>query len=365
MGTVYHVGLDVHKETIEVSVFRNWNQQPEYEKRVRNDHKTIIKQLKKLQKDGHVETCYEAGCMGFTLKRALEESGISCRIVSPGKLPRKPTDRIKTDRRDARNLARALRAGEAEGIYVPSQEDEATRDYIRARDDVKLELKRAKQQLLKFLLRLGHCYETNRYWTGKHKRWMKSIVFSQPIHTETFETYYARILELEERIVLMGGRIVEIASSDRYKEPVNMLRCFKGIDYLTALAFVCEVGDFRRFPTAESFMAYLGLVPREHSSGEKRRQGGITKSGNGHLRRLLIESSQHYCYPSAPSRRLTLRRVGQKAEIIAYADKAMRRLQKKHYKLVRRGKSRNLAVTAVSRELAGFIWGLMNNKIAV
>jgi transposase len=364
MENVYHVGLDVHKETVEMSVFYNWNQEPEFEKRMNNDQGKIISQLKKLQKNGRVAVCYEAGCMGFVLKRALDEAGIDCHVVSPGKLPRKPTDKIKTDRRDARNLAKLHRAGETEAIYIPTDEDEATRDYIRARDDIKLDLKRAKQQLLKFLLRYGYRYETNRYWTGKHRKWMKGITFLHLMHKETFETYYTRILELEERLVFMEARITEIAQTERYRESVNHLRCFKGIDYLIALALVCEVGDFRRFPDAGSFMAYLGLVPREHSSGEKRRQGGITKSGNGHIRRLLIESSWHYRYQSPPGKRLTSRRVGQNIEVIAYADKGMRRLQKKFSKLLFKGKSKNATVTAVARELAGFIWGVMNNKIA-
>ena len=365
MENVYYVGMDVHKETVEISVFRNSEREPEYEKRMRNDQRSIIRTVKKLQAEGSVITCYEAGCMGFVLQRAFETAGIACRIIAPGKIPRMPGDRIKTDRRDARALAKLLRSGEAESIYVPAVEDEAARDYIRARGDVKQEVKRAKQQLLQFLLRYGYTYETNRYWTVRHRRWMKDIVFSQPLHKETFETYYSRIAELEERLAFMDEKIVAIACSDRYKEKVARLRCCKGIDYLTALAIVCEVGDFRRFPTAASFMAFLGLVPREHSSGGKRRQGGITKSGNGHLRRLLVEASWHYRYQSPPGKRLTERRKGQETAVITYADKAMRRLQKKFYKLVIRGKRKTVAVTAVARELAGFIWGLMNNKIAV
>lgn len=364
MKKIYYVGLDVHKETVEMSVFQNREKEPEFEKRMENNHSKIIKTLKGLQQDGQVVVCYEAGCMGFVLKRIFDEAKIECCIVSSGKIPRKPGDRIKTDRRDARTLAKLLRSGEAEPIYVPTKEDEAARDYLRAREDIKNDLKRAKQQLLKFLLRHGRKYESYCYWTQKHRKWMREIEFFHPIHKETFETYYTRIIELEECLVLMDAKIVEIACSDRYRESVERLRCFKGIDYLIALAFVCEVGDFIRFPRAESFMAYLGLIPREHSSGEKRHRGGITKSGNSHLRRLLVEASWHYRYKAPPSKRLTARRVGQKTEIVAYADRAMRRLQKKFIKLVLKGKSRNVAVTAVSRELAGFIWGIMNNKIA-
>jgi transposase len=363
MKKVYYVGMDVHKETVEISVFLNSNREPEFEKRLPNDHRKIIKLLKKYQQPGQVKACYEAGCMGFTLKRACDEAGIDCQIVSPGKLPRKPGDRIKTDRRDARILAKTLRAGEADGIYVPTLEDEAARDYIRARDDIKNELKRVKQQLLKFLLRYGYEYGTGSYWTRKHRSWMKEIEFTNKLQQKTFQAYYTRMVETEQRLVLMDAEIVEISQTDRYRQAVNRLRCFKGIDHLVALAIVCEIGDFKRFARAEGFMAFLGLVPREHSSGDKRRQGGITKSGNGHLRRLLVEASWHYRYPCAPSKRLTARRTGQDIEIISYADRAMRRLQKKFSKMLLRGKTKNVSVIAVSRERAGFVWGLMNNKI--
>jgi transposase len=364
MENVYYVGMDVHKEMVEVSVFRNWNQGPEFEKQLVNEEKKIIKLLKAIQEKGKVEVCYEAGCMGFTLKRSLDREGIPCRIVSPGKLPMRASDRIKTDRRDARNLARALRAGEAEGIYVVTAEDEAVREYMRGRDDLKYELKRIKQQLLGFLLRKGIRYESNRYWTGKHRKWMKGLNFEHKIEEETFKAYYSRLVEAEEKIHLMDKRIIEISQTERYKDKVNKLRCLKGIDYHIALAHICEIGDFGRFASAGSFMAFLGLVPREHSSGDKRRQGSITKSGNSHLRRLLVEASWHYRYSASPSRRLTTRRVGQDFQIVGYADKALNRLQKKFTKLVFRGKSKQVAVTAVSRELAGFIWGLMTNNIA-
>lgn len=362
MKKVYYVGLDVHKETIEMAVYLNDAQGP-VEKHLNNDQARIIKELKKLQQNGEVIACYEAGCMGFTLHRAMSEAGIECRVLSPGHIPIKTGVRIKTDRRDARNLAKYLRTGEAEGIYIPSAEDEATRDYIRTRDDFRQDLKRAKQQLLKFFLRLGYRYEGTRYWTVKHVRWMKAIEFSQPLHRETFYTYFTRMRELEERLAIMDARIIEIAQGERYRTAVKMLRCFKGIDYLVALAFVCEVGNFKRFPSASSFMSYLGLIPQEHSSGETRRQGRITKSGNAHLRRLLVEAGWHYRYAAVPSKKLTARRIGNSIEIVAYADKALRRLQKKFAKMLLKGKTKNSAVIAVSRELAGFIWGAMTNKI--
>lgn len=363
MENVYHVGMDVHKETVEISVFRNWEIEPLFEKRIPNTMEKITSIIRRLEKDGRVEACYEAGCMGFTLQRHLTQAGTPCRVIAPGKLPRRPTDRVKTDRRDARNLARLMRAGEAEAIHVPDAGDEVARDYIRARDDIQGDLKRSKQRLMKYLLRGGYRYDTNRYWTQKHRTWLKSLQFTDKLQKETFDVYYARIVELEEVLRSMNRSIEEIARSERYRSRVDRLRCFRGVDYLTAMAFICEVGDFRRFQSAESFMAYLGLVPGEHSSGEKRHRTGITKSGNAYLRRLLVESGWHFRYTAVPGKGLRSRRAGQDPEVIAYADRAARRLEKKFSRLVFKGKPGQVGVTAVARELAGFIWGMMTDSI--
>jgi transposase len=362
MTNVYHVGLDVHKETADIAVFKNWNQDSEYEKHIQYDERRIIEEVLSLQEKGSVTVCYEAGCMGFTLQRYLEEAGIRCMVIAPGKMPRRPGERIKNDRRDARKLAKLLKSGEAEGIHIPTPEDEAVRDYLRARGDIKDDLKRARQRLSKFLLRTGYRY-MEKHWTMKHRKWMDNLSLGE-MQRETFAMYYYYIQELEEKLYGIDLRIDEIAQSERYNSRVSFLRCLKGVDYLTALAFVCEVGDFRRFRNAKSFMAYLGLVPGERSSGGTRRQGSITKAGNSHLRTLLIESSWHYRYKAPASRRLSQRRVGISPDIVVYADRAMHRLQQKFFKLVLKGKPGQVAVTAVARELAGFMWGLMTNNVA-
>jgi transposase len=290
--------------------------------------------------------------------------GVEVVVAAPGKLPRKSSERIKTDQRDARTLAIYLRNGDIEAIHIPTVDNEVARDYPRAREDVRLDLVRTKQRLQKFLLRHGYVYESNRYWTGRHDKWLHALEFSTPLMRETFDEYYYGIKWLEERLRMMDKRIEEIAVSEPYVACVNKLRYFKGVDYPTALSILCEVGDFRRFRSAEAFMAFLGLVPGEYSSGSRRRQGGITKSENTHLRKLLIEASWHYRYKSAPGKRLAERRYGQPVELIAYADRAMRRLQGKFFKLVLRGKSSQTAVTAVPWELAGFIWGMMVGQTA-
>jgi transposase len=364
MKILLYAGLDVHKETIDIVVYRE-NERPVYlERRIQNREGSIRKVFGRLLKEGSVVACYEAGCMGYRLQRMLEGMGVESVVVAPGKVPRRARDLIKTDRRDARRLAEQLRAGTLEAIHVPDVEDEATRDYIRSRDDVRLELKKMKQRLQMFVLRYGYVYESTRYWTGRHERWLQSLRFDLPMQKETFEGYYYRIQELKGRLQVMDKRIEQIAMSERYTERVSRLRCLKGIDYLTALAMVCEVGDFRRFGSAEAFMAYLGLIPRERSSGEVRRQGRITKTGNAHLRTLLIESSWHYRYRVAVGKRLREKREGQPAGVIAHADKAMRRLQEKFFHLHMNGKTSTVAVTAVARELAGFIWGMMVGQTA-
>jgi transposase len=359
MTRLHHVGIDVHKETMDVLVYREGEQHVFLERTIPNREKTVKKLFGKLLEEGLVIACYEAGCMGFGLQRLLAGMGVRSIVVAPGKVPRRVGDRVKTDRRDARRLAQQLRAGTLEAIHIPSEGEEAVRDYLRAREDVRLELKKTKQRIHRFLLRHGYVYESTRYWTLRHDRWLRSLEFERSMLKETFDEYYYMMKGLTEKLRLMDKRIEEIALSEPYAEKVQKLRCLKGIDYLTALSIVCEVGDFRRFRHAEAFMAYLGLVPRDYSSGEKRRQGGITKTGNTHLRNLLIESSWHYRYKSVPGKRLTERREGQAAEIIAYADRAMRRLQEKFFRLILKGKTKQAAVTAVARELAGFVWGMM------
>jgi transposase len=213
---------------------------------------------------------------------------------------------------------------------------------------------------LKFLLRKGVNYESERYWTGKHYRWLVGLKFEDGMEQLALEEYLEEIRRLEDKIGRLDKKLEEVANSERYAEEVRKLRAFRGIDYLTALSLVCEIGDYQRFPTAEAFMSYLGLVPSEYSSGKKRKQGGITKTGNGHLRKLLTESSWHYARPVQVSKRLAQRRAGTDEQTIRYADKAMRRLHEKYTRMVYKGKVKQTAITAVARELAGFIWGVMN-----
>jgi transposase len=336
----------------------------ELETRLPYNLEKVRKFFYSLQKKGTVFAAYEAGSMGFELERFLCGMTIQCVVAVPSKIAKKPGDRVKTDRRDALQIARLLRSGDLEAVHVPTREDEAVRDFLRARADLKLDHTRTKHRLSKFLLRHGHIY-SGTLWTHRHLQWIKGIRFSLPMLHETLQGYLTLLLTQKEKLDSLDGRIEELATSERYAEAVGKLRCLKGIDYLTALSLVCEVGDFRRFQRAEQFMSFLGIVPSEHSSGASRRQGAITKAGNVHLRKLLVESSWHYRYHSGPSAALLRRREGQAAEVLAYADRALTRLQKKFGRLVN-GKSKRtqVAVTAVARELAGFVWGLMVGKTA-
>lgn len=362
MKSVFYAGMDVHKDTVRIAVLKGTGKETVYEGTLKNDVGKIVKTVKAYSLKGDVVAGYEAGCMGYTLQRALAKANIECRVIPPNQVPRVGSQRIKTDSRDAVLIARMLKNNEGGGIHIPTPNDEATRDLLRCRDDIKLDMNRCKQRISKFLLRLGHIYDKESSWTKAHREWMKGLVFANALHKETFDQYYSYLVSLEDRLGRMDGRIKEIAVDPAYKEKIARLRCFKGIDYITSLALVCEVGDFGRFPTAAAFMAYVGLVPSEHSSGGTRRQGGITKMGNTHLRNLLIESSWHYRYFGSPSAALKTRREGNSEIVIDYADRALRRLQSKHARLVRIGKNSKTATAAVARELAGFVWGMMTEK---
>jgi transposase len=368
----YYIGMDVHKDSVYLAVLDG--------RKVRSHEKPesglvgageaaanspqLVKAIRQYQKDGKIFVAYEAGCLGFDLYHFLAKHGIDCQIIPANTVFRPGNEKkLKTDRRDAILIARMLKRGEAEGIHIPSREEEAVRDFIRCRGDLVDDLTRTKQRIQKFLLRHGKRYENTRYWTGKHIKWMKGVVFEQGLEKEAFQQYLSRMENLIEQIKRMEKRIEAAAQEGEYAERVQRLRAFRGIDYLTALALVCEIGDFRRFPSAGAFMSYLGLVPSECSSGKKRSQGGITKAGNTHIRKLLTESARHYPRAVTESKRLAERRVGTNELVVARADHAMRRLHDSYYKMIHHKKNPCAAITAVSRQLAGYIWGVMTMEV--
>jgi transposase len=302
-----------------------------------------------------VRVAYEAGPTGFELARACARAGLECVVAAPGKIPRASAERIKTDRRDAERLARLLRMGELTPVRVPDEVEEAARDLVRAREDARADLMRARYRLSKLLLRHGLLWE-RRAWTREHDRWLAGLRFEGPLAV-CFDECYGAVLQAKARRDRLDQAIGELAAAAPFAEVVARLSCLRGVSTLTALALTVELGDWQRFQPA-SLGAFLGLVPSEASSGEQRRQGPITKTGNAHARRLLVEAAWHQRRPLRASVALSGRRAGQSAAVRAEAEATARRLHRRWWDLERRGKRRTIVAVAVARELVGHCWKL-------
>ena len=309
---------------------------------------------------GPVRVAYEAGPTGFALARALEQAGVGCVVAAPGKIERPATDRVKTDRRDAERLVRLLMIDGLHAVRVPAIEEEALRDLVRAREDIRGDLMRARHRLSKLLLRHDARFD-GRQWTTDHRRWLKRLELDGRGAQITLGDYIDAVDALLVRRDALEASIAELVPDSPWADTVARLRCLRGIDTLTAVGLCAEIGDFSRFARAGQLMSYLGLVPSEQSTGEQRRQGAITKSGSGHGRRLLVEAAWHYRRPPAKSYQLKRRQAGQRAQILAISWQAQRRLHRTWQRLdVQRGKRRTIVATAAARELAGFCWAIAN-----
>lgn len=361
MQKTFYVGLDVHKLSISVTVAEEGRDgSVRFLGPISNNPLEIAKLAGRLAKNGDkLEFCYEAGCCGYVIYRQLTNLGHGCMVVAPSKIPMRSGDRIKTDRRDSQRLAILHRSGELTRVWVPDDLHEAIRDLVRARLDATMQLTRARQQLLAFLLRHGRVYPPgHNHWTGIHRRWLASQTFDQPAHQIVFQDYVEAVLMGTERKDQLIKRITEIISGWSMKPLVDALRGLRGMDLISAVTFVAAIGDLGRFDNARQLMAYIGLVPSEHSSGESVRRGGITKTGNNEARRMLVEASWSYRYPARVAR--------EKAAIIDNLPKSVRditwkaqtRLCARYRKLEARGKKPTVVVTAIARELAGFIWAI-------
>ena len=312
-----------------------------------------------------IECGYEAGCLGYSLYNQLTAAGIKCVILAPTTMLTPQGVRIKTDARDAVMIAQCLSYGGYHAVYIPTEEDDSVKEYLRMRDDHKLALKKVKQQINAFCLRHGYHYEKTK-WTIAHLKWLKGLDISG-LYKDTLNEYMASYDEQTAKVERFDRRIEELASQERYQEKVKRLGCFLGVKTHTALSLIVETGDFERFAKGNTYAAYLGLAPGENSSNEKIRRLGITKAGNSHLRQLLIEAAGGICKGAVghKSKELRRRQNGNTAEVIAYADKANTRLRSRYYKFIRRGKKRNVAVAAIARELACFVWGMMTDNISI
>ena len=303
-----------------------------------------------------VRVAYEAGPTGYGLARACAEAGIACTVAAPSRIPRAAADRVKTDRRDAERLARLLRLGELVAVRVPEPHEEAARDLVRTREDARAELMRARHRLSKLLLRHGLVYDAAA-WTLAHDVWLRRQRFdSRPLQL-ALEESYAAALQAKARRDALDRAIVELAGEPPFAETVGRLCCLRGVGTLTALALTVELGDWSRF-RPESLGPFLGLTPSESSTGERRQLGSITKTGNTHARRLLVEAAWQQRRPLRESATLTQRRQGQPAAVRARADQSARRLHRRWHALERRGKRRTVVAVAVARELAGHCWAL-------
>ena len=363
---ITYVGLDAHKKSIQVAMLLPGREKP-VEWGVANEPSAVRRMVKQVLREGGegAEFCYEAGPCGYALQRQIRQLGAACQVIAPGLIPVKPGDRIKTDTRDARKLAELFRAGLLTEVHPPTLEAEAVRDLCRCREDAKADLLRCRHRLGKMLLRRGMLWEGGKKaWTMSHMQWLRGIAFERASDKAVFGDYLLAIEQLGARLKALDAKLEEVACTDPYREPVGWLRCFRGIDTVTAMAIVSELHDFRRFQSPRDLMAYLGLVPSEHSSGEKRHQGSITKAGNSHVRRVLVEAAWHYRHPVRIGAALQKRRQGQPGRAIAVADRAAQRLHQRFWKLSMRGKPAGKVILAVARELAGFIWAALTPPAA-
>jgi transposase len=355
---ILHLGLDVHKESIAVAIgcgdgsVRRYGEIP--------GHLQAVDQLiSRLQKSGQeLRFCYEAGPFGFGLCRHLRQRGFRCDVVAPSLIPRKAGNRIKTDARDAEQLARLFRAGELTAIRVPDETDEAIRDLIRGRLSAVFDQRRARQRLKGFLLRLGFRYPGKTSWTPAHMNYLSKLKMPHPGQQIVLEEYIGAIQSASERLERLTTQVQGQLAGWKWEPVVRALMCLRGFNVINALTLVAEIGDIERFNSPRPLMSFLGLVPSEHSSGNQRQQGAITKAGNGAARRALVEAAHQYRIPPRISPTIRQRQHGQPEAIRQIAWKAQQRLHARHRRLSSRKKRAGVVVTALARELCGFVWAI-------
>lgn len=354
-----YVGIDAHKKDLFIAMLIG-QEKTAVTWQLANEPQAVRRLVRKLEREapGPIRVFYEAGPCGYALQRQVTTSRVSCDVVAPALIPRKPGERVKTNRRDARKLVELGRAGLLTAVQPPTLEDEAVRDLARARDDAREDLQRCRHRLGKLLLRRGLHY-AGRNWTRAHRQWVDGVVWTHAAERAVVDDYQLAIDHTEARLRELDARLAEMAEREPYRDPVGWLRCFRGIDTLTAMLILAELHDFRRFASAPALMAYLGLVPGEHSSGDTHRRGRITRTGNALVRRLLVETAWHYQHRPSVGVALRRRRKGQPGRVIAIADKAQQRLCRRFRKLAAEHKPAPKIAVAIARELAGFLWGAL------
>jgi transposase len=359
MKKILYVGLDVHKESIVAATAAQGDTPAEPYGRIGGTLEALDKLIKKLAKpDLELRFVYEAGPCGYVIYRHLAKHGYHCKVIAPSLIPTKASDRVKTDRRDAQQLARLFRAGELTAIYVPDEEDEAVRDLVRARDRAMMDQCKARLRLKAFLLRLGHRYLGKGNWSEAHLRYLSSLKFAHAGQQIAYQEYLEAVTVATERLQRLS-KAMEAALPSWKREPVvRALMCMRGMAVITGMTLVAEAGDMTRFDSPSQLMSYFGLTPSEYSSGEKRHQGGITKAGNGACRRALVEAAQHYRVTPRVTPAIQKRQEGQSREVRAIALKAQQRLNGRFRLLTGRRKKSVVIIAALARELCGFVWAI-------
>lgn len=361
-----YIGLDVHKERIAIAVAYAGRNAPESRGEIANKPKAVAKLINRLNQEFNGEIllfCYEAGPCGYGLYRQLLESGHDCQVVAPSLIPKKPGDRIKTDRRDACKLARTLRSGDLTSVWVPDEEQEAMRDLTRARDDLKTQERHARQQLNAYVLRHGFSWPSNKTrWTKTHYSWLESLNFTHDWQQVVLQEYIDAAKAASKRVVDITAQMERVLPQWSLAPVVDSLVALRGIDKLAAMVLLAELGDISRFDSPKQLMAYLGLVPSEHSSGNKRRQGAITKTGNSHARRMLVESAWSYRFPAKQTAHLKRKAAPASDVAKTIAWRAQKRLCGRYRTLMQAGKNTKQTTVAIARELVGFIWDIVCQK---
>ena len=361
--SVKFIGLDVHKKAIAVAIAEEGRDKGvRYYGQIPNTMTALDGLVRKLCDDDTVglRFVYEAGPCGYGIYRHLKRNGLDCCVVAPSLIPKKSGDRVKNDRRDARNLARLHRAGELTSVYVPTIEDEAIRDLTRAREDARIVCRKAKQRLNSFLLRNGYDYPGKTRWSKAFFGWLSDQKMPHPAQQITLQEYINAVHEALGRISRLEGQIADFASQWRMASVVDAMQACRGVSLITAVTFVAELGDIQRFKSPRTLMAYLGLIPSEYSSGDRVKRGSITKAGNSHVRRVLVEAAWAYRFPARQSRYLLRRQQGLPDKIRQIGWNAQVRLCGRYRTLRARGKLVQTVTVAIARELTGFLWAIWN-----
>ncbi|NTV53933.1 MAG: IS110 family transposase [Syntrophaceae bacterium] len=358
--SIIFVGLDVHKDSIDIALADDGrNGEIRFYGTIGGDLASLDKAIRRFRRTGtELRFVYEAGPCGYEIYRHLTAQGFRCDVIAPSMTPKKSGDRIKTDRRDAVTLARLYRASELTPVYVPREDDEAMRDLVRGRGDAVNATRKARQRLSAFVLRHGFRYSGRKAWSVAHLRWLADIKMPHPAQQVALQEYIHSVEECSERVDRLTEQILKLVPTWRMAPVVTAFQSLRGVAPIVATTMVVEIGDLRRFENPRQLMAYLGLVPSESSSGQTTKRGGITKTGNGHARRALIEAAQAYSFPARVSRALRKRQEGLPREIKEISWKAQVRLCGRFKKLMAKGKNRNRTVTAIARELSGFMWAI-------